>query len=82
MVGGLWDLKAPLASHSRRVSLGTLAPSAPCFGSFTSQKHHTVMFLLAHPLPPPEVVDTELISATKRKNHPIGWFSFGCGGGI
>ena len=34
------------------------------------------------PLPPPEVVDTDLISVTKRKNHPIGWFSFGCGGGI
>jgi len=28
------------------------------------------------PLPPPEVVDTVLISVTKRKNHPIGWFSF------
>ena len=44
MVGGLWDLKGPLASHSRRASLGTLAPSAPCFGSFAAKKRYLIVF--------------------------------------
>ena len=64
-----WDLKGPLASHSRRVSLGTLAPSAPCFGSFASEKHHTVMFFLAHPLPPPPRAGEGFKSPPKRKKQ-------------
>ena len=39
-----WDLKGPLASHSRRVSLDTLVPSAPCFGSFASKKRYLIVF--------------------------------------
>ena len=51
-----WDLKGPPPSHSRAVSLGTLASCAPCFGRFRLMKTILNRFHLRYPRPPPSVV--------------------------
>ena len=37
-------------SHSRLALLGTLAPSAPCFGRFRCVKNNTQLFLTCYPV--------------------------------
>ena len=81
MVGGLWDLKGPLASHSRRVSLDTLAPSAPCFGSFAAKKRYLIVFSWS---PTPSSVGRGGTKHTvaKKNTDQMVCVLFGCGDGI
>ena len=71
-----WDLKGPLASHSRRVSLDTLAPSAPCFSSFASKKRYLIVFSCS-PTPSAEVVNRNFIFCIQHKKDtlrcPLRW---------
>ena len=80
MVGGLWDLKGPLASHSRRVSLDTLAPSAPCFGSFAAKKRYLIVFSWS---PTPSSVGRGGTKHTvaKKNTDQMVCVLFGCGSG-
>ena len=44
IVGTLWEPSScPLASHTRRVSLDTLAPAPRCFGSTVQHKRYSIV---------------------------------------
>ena len=59
-----------LKSHSRRVSLDTLAPSTPCFVEFASAKRLST------------VLPRSPVGSTKEKQAPIGCLFFLFFGGV
>ena len=78
--GGEGEAFRGFAAHSRRIVVScakhSFTPDTPCFGSFAAQKHHTVMFLLAHPCRYSRSYEFKYPIQAKNKTTRLGGFIF------
>ncbi len=78
--GGEGETFRGFAAHSRRIVVScakhSFTPDTPSFGSFAAQKHHTVMFLLAHPCRYSRSYKFKYPIQAKNKTTRLGGFTF------